>query len=124
MKDYTNKTIGYLKGKAQSTFNAWIRVRDAELPCISCGRHSTLQAGHFYSSGHFKSLSFNEDNVHGQCVRCNHFLSGNLIQYRESLIKKIGIERVKKLDYLSKQRGANKLNRFYLIEIIENYEQH
>lgn len=113
------KTID-LKKKAQILFNKFIRTRDSGLTCISCGA-SVQQAGHFYSAGKFNALRFNEDNVHGQCIKCNYYEHGNLIKYRAGLIKKIGIERVERLDFLASNRSASKNDRFLYLEVIEKY---
>ena len=113
-------TLSKLTTKAQVKFNSFIRKRDEGQPCISCGKFRELQAGHFYSAGHHSHMRFNEDNVHGQCKSCNYFLSGNLIEYRKNLIKKIGAERVEKLDRIAATRG--KINRFFVLEIIEKYK--
>jgi hypothetical protein len=43
-------------------------------------------------------LRFDEINVHLQCAPCNTYLSGNLIQYRKGLTKKIGIAMVEWLE--------------------------
>ena len=84
---------------AQKVFNTYIRQRDKGLPCISCGTNSgQFHAGHYRSVGSTPELRFNEDNVHGQCATCNNYLSGNLIEYRKNLIKKIGVERVEFLE--------------------------
>jgi len=123
---YSKKSYAELKKKAVNVFNSWIRNRDRNLGCISCGSFNQIQAGHYYSAGHYELLRFNEDNVHSQCLRCNYFLSGNLTHYRENLIKKIGIERVEMLDELAKvskrQRGKVQ-DRFMLIEILEKYSK-
>jgi len=81
---------------AQAAFNAFIRERDAALPCISCGRHHTgaYDAGHYRSVGAQPALRFHEDNVHKQCVPCNQHKSGNAVEYRLGLIARIGAERV------------------------------
>lgn len=82
--------------EAQQAFNAFIRERDKDLPCISCGRHHNGQyhAGHYLSVGSTPELRFNELNVHKQCSVCNNHLSGNHIKYRSSLIKRIGEDHV------------------------------
>jgi len=123
IQKYTNKTIPQLIKLADKYFHAWIRKRDAGLPCISCGAYNTSDASHFYSAGHYPALRFNSDNVHLACKRCNLFLSGNLIEYRKNLIKKIGIERVEKLDFLVavSKRNSFKWERFSLIEKIIYY---
>jgi hypothetical protein len=86
--------------EAQTAFNAYIRARDADLPCISCGRYHTGQwhAGHFLSRGARPELAMHEDNCHKQCAPCNTHLSGNLVLYRVNLIQKIGLDRVEWLE--------------------------
>ncbi|MES2395638.1 MAG: recombination protein NinG [Bacteroidota bacterium] len=84
----------------QKVFNTFIRLRDAGLPCISCKTTKKViyAAGHFHPTT-YSYLRFNEDNVHLQCnEHCNRQKRGNLSEYRPALIKKIGIERVEKLD--------------------------
>lgn len=122
IQKYQKATTASLKKRAQTVFNAWIRERDKGQPCISCGNTTELQAGHYYSAGHFPQLRFNEDNVHGQCLRCNYFVCGNLTPYRVNLEKKIGAERLATLDALSRQRGVNHSNRFFYIEILNRYK--
>ena len=94
------KSKGDWLALAQKAFNAYIRARDQNEPCISCGRHFTClaTAGHFLTVGARPEHRFNKDNCHRQCVRCNHFLSGNVAQYRLNLIKKIGLERVESME--------------------------
>ena len=86
--------------EAQTAFNAWIRVRDEGLPCISCGRHHQGQwhAGHYLSTGARPELRFTESNVHRQCAPCNTHLSGNAVLYRIGLIHRIGSETVEWLE--------------------------
>lgn len=85
---------------AQTAFNAYIRERDKDLPCVSCGRHHQGQyhAGHYRSVAAASQLRFNEDNVHKQCQPCNTHKSGNAIEYRINLVKRIGIEKVEQLE--------------------------
>jgi len=80
----------------QHAFNAWVRARDAALPCISCGRHHEGQyhAGHYRTVGANPELRFEPLNVWKQCAPCNNHLSGNLINYRISLLQRIGEEKV------------------------------
>jgi hypothetical protein len=93
------KTKAELIKKTQKVFNEFIRLRDKDLPCISCGKHRPMyHAGHYRSTGSHPELRFNEDNCHKQCPHCNLFKSGNLIDYRINLIKKIGEPRVEVLE--------------------------
>ena len=123
-KKLNTKSVAQLRAIAVRHFHKFIRNRDNDLPCISCGKYTTLQAGHFYSAGNNPSVRFNELNVHGQCKRCNYFLSGNLLPYRENLIKKIGKENFDKITLnveMSKKFGY-KWDRLNLIDIIEKYK--
>lgn len=122
IQKYSKATTSTLKAKAIRVFNAWIRKRDEGKPCISCGKYSTLQAGHFKSAGRANHLRFNEDNVHGQCVHCNYFEQQSDTLYRKNLIEKIGIERVEKLDQLAAIKAPQKDDRFLFISIIEKYK--
>lgn len=87
-------------GRAQAAFNKWIKLRDKDEPCISCGVTVSPQwdCGHYLSRGSNPALRFDEDNCHKQCVKCNNYLSGNAIHYRIGLVKKIGLERVERLE--------------------------
>lgn len=86
--------------EAQAAVNQYVRLRDQDQPCISCQRHHTGQyhAGHYRSVGAMPSLRFNLWNIHKQDSACNAQLSGNLIEYRINLVKKLGIERVQWLE--------------------------
>ena len=83
--------------EAQDAFNAWIRQRDAGQPCISCGTTADVQycAGHYRTVGACPELRFEPLNVHRQCNKnCNLERSGNIVEYRIRLVKKIGADAV------------------------------
>ncbi|WP_085599748.1 MULTISPECIES: recombination protein NinG [unclassified Pseudomonas] len=82
--------------EAQSVFNEWVRLRDAHLPCISCGRHHDGQyhAGHYRTVGANPEIRFEPLNAWKQCAPCNTHLSGNLVNYRLSLLQRIGAEKL------------------------------
>lgn len=87
--------------EAQASFNAVIRERDKDLPCISCGTTADVQyaAGHYRTTASCPELRFDPLNVHKQCNRnCNMGKSGNIGAYRIGLIAKIGIEAVEWLE--------------------------
>ena len=114
------KTIPQLLIQAQKVFNAWIRNRDKDCSCISCSTGRVEQAGHYLSQGHHGHLRFNEINNNGQCVRCNLYLHGNLINYRSGLIKKYGEQKVLLLE--SNAHKVKKWTRFELECIINQYK--
>lgn len=91
----------------QIAFNAWVRERDALLPCISCGRHhqGKYDAGHYRTVGSNPALRFEPLNCHRQCSPCNTQLSGNIVNYRIALVKRIGVEAV---DWLEGPHEAKK----------------
>lgn len=93
-KDYLNDL--------QAIFNTFIRLRDKPQPCISCNSNLPYKydAGHFFSVGLYPELRFNENNCHAQCIYCNQHNHGNLIKYREGLIKRIGLDQFEKLESL------------------------
>lgn len=94
------KTLSDHLKDTQAVVNAYIRERDKDLPCISCNRHhkGQYQAGHYRSIGAAPQLRFNEDNINKQCTACNNHKSGNAVEYRINLVKKIGQKRVEALE--------------------------
>ena len=94
------KTRSQWLKEAQVEFNKYIRERDSDLPCISCGRFHTgsYDAGHYRSTGAAPQLRFDEANCHKQCVPCNQFKSGNAIEYRIGLVQRIGLGEVERLE--------------------------
>jgi hypothetical protein len=113
-------TLPKLLAKTQVIFNAWIRERDKNNGCISCGGEVN-HAGHYYSQGHYSSLRFNPINVNGQCIKCNTYMHGNLINYRKGLIKKYGPEVVENLENTAEVHKVYKWDRLDLELIITNY---
>lgn len=93
------ETVQDLVKAAQLVFNKFIRLRDKDELCISCKQiPKKVNAGHFYNANNHWNVRFDEDNVHVQCERCNSYLSGNLIEYRQNLLNKIGLERFGQLE--------------------------
>jgi len=87
--------------EAQTAFNAYIRFRDRNVPCISCGRWTgegsyggNWDCSHYRSVGSAPHLRFHQWNAHKSCVKCNRWLSGNISDYRVALVWKIGQPKV------------------------------
>ena len=121
IKKYEKYSVAQLLKKCQTVFNKFIRERDKDLPCISCGTGIGANAGHYLSQGHHSALRFNEVNTNGQCIRCNLFLSGHLIGYRKGLIKRYGEAKVLELEAMPKT--AYKWDKYTLILKIEDYKE-
>ena len=102
-REYKSNDKSLQKEIAQKTFNTYIRMRDKDLPCISCGTTNPIQyhASHYIAVGKCKHLRFNLWNVHKSCSVCNSWKSGNLMEYRPRLIEKIGLDKVLHLEKVS-----------------------
>jgi len=121
-REFNQKDVKVLKELGQKLFNQFIRLRDKDLSCISCGTTKDIQyhAGHYKPQGGFGYLRFNELNVHKQCSVCNNHRSGNLVPYRIALIKKISLEAVEKLE---QPNQIKKWTTEELQEVITTYKQ-
>lgn len=99
------KTIpDYIK-EAQHAFNAYIRARDADKPCICCGQPlgtgevgGAFDCGHYRSTGSASHLRFDERNAHAQRKVCNRWGAGRAVDYRIGLVARIGLEAVEALE--------------------------
>lgn len=119
------ETVGTLIKKLQKVFNEYVRIRDKDKPCISCGNYfDTKDAGHFYATSGYSGLRFDEDNVHGECARCNRFDESHLIGYAENLKVKIGESDYQALKERAEEykRSGVKWSRIELREKIEYYK--
>jgi hypothetical protein len=121
----SKKSLPQLKALAQLAFNAYIRERDKNLPCISCGQMKPLQAGHFYPVKTYDGLRYDEDNCHGECQYDNCFNDFHLVPYEKNLIKRIGEQRYKELEQRADNYKKNgyKWSKSELIDIIKKYQQ-
>lgn len=89
------KSIAQLKKDLDKVFNKYIRGRDGDygdvgwFVCISCNEakpSGQMHAGHFYAAT-FTATRWDERNVNGQCVGCNTFRHGNLLEYRKGIVR-------------------------------------
>lgn len=123
------KKIPQLIAAAQKEFNAYIRERDLEQPCICCGRTtddkdlltgSRWDAGHYRSTGSASHLRFHEDNCHRQLVRCNRHGAGRAVDYRIGLVGRIGLAAVESLEASNQ---PHKWERDELVAIRDTYRK-
>lgn len=91
--------------EAQAAFNAFIRERDKNQPCICCGQPlGSGEVGGSYDCGHYRSvgsaphLRFDESNAHAQRKQCNRWGAGRAVDYRLGLIRRIGLSDVEDLE--------------------------
>lgn len=121
-KKQTVIRISDLKKQVQRVFNKYIRLRDKDLPCISCQKRvESGDCGHYIAQGSSGFLRYNEDNCNFQCQGCNRFKHGDLINYRIGLIAKIGEKRVKWLE--ENRFKSHKWSREELENLLTTYQQ-
>jgi hypothetical protein len=98
----------------------YARLRDRHDGCISCNKpanwHGQWHGSHFRPAGNFKAVALNTWNIHKSCSECNACKSGNLIEYQDKLIKKIGLERV---EWLKSQNQAYR----HSVKYLERYKR-
>ena len=94
------RSLATLKRGLDKVFSLWIRRRDGDTKgygkCVTCGKHSLLQASHFIPRQHL-SVRWDGRNVHGACAHCNCWLHGNLINYTLFMQKTYGQDVVDEL---------------------------
>ena len=122
MKEELKTISDYIK-EAQKWGNRFVRLRDKEQGCISCGTPLTgkYDAGHFFSAGGHGSVRFDVRNIHAQCVYCNQYEHGNLYNYHKALLTKIGSEEFNKME--AKSKGVHKWNKEELENIIKEFKE-
>jgi len=121
------ETVQELMKKAQEIFNKFIRLRDKNKPCVSCGKTlvGKYDCGHYHSSGNHKNVTFDEKNCHAQCVHCNGYLHGNLLNYQIGIAERIGAYELTELngrshlDYKPTREELRQLMKHYKEKISE-----
>ena len=116
------KTQRELLKAAQSAVNRYVRLRDQGRPCISCEKDLTgvsCDAGHYRSVGSAPHLRFYTLNINAQCKKCNHWLSGNVVEYRHGMI---GIYGQKKVTEIESMYYTRKYDKAYLIRLTKVFK--
>jgi hypothetical protein len=120
------KTARERMPETQRFFNQFIRARDFDKPCISCGKYfdnpifgGAYDCGHYLGVGARPDLRFDEANAHRQCKSCNggagQYARKNYTvnqAYRINLIERIGLAEVERLEGPGKPKHytADELN--------------
>ena len=123
-KKKINDTVPSWTKKAQAAFNEYIRLRDHDKPCVSCGKYDCdlttnsvrggkWDCGHYRSVGACPELRFEPLNAHKQCKRCNGPLSGNHVEYRFGIAARLTAEQ------LAWVEGPHKPKRYKVDELKE-----
>ena len=133
VRDLRANDRSYRLAQAQMWFNKFIRLRDRNENCISCGKtdyeiENTIggkwDCGHFRSVGSCPELRFEEKNAYKQCKSCNggsgKYTRKNYTvsqEYEERLAKRVGQDIV---DWLN---GPHKAKHYTIDDLwkIERY---
>ena len=108
--------------KLDKVFSLFVRLRDNGV-CYTCGKRGDIkqmQAGHYISRS-CMALRWHEANVHCQCYSCNVCKHGDLITYRERLVKDYGQSAIEELEskrYITYKHSIEDLEK--LIDFYKN----
>lgn len=103
----------------------YARLRDAKLPCISCGSDYSVEfhGGHLWKAEIWRGIVLEEINVNKQCKKCNVYLDGNELMYVEGFLKKYGQDKFNELYLKAKATKDYKWERAELAEKINYYKE-
>lgn len=111
------------KKAAWGWLSLWIRRKAADengyVKCVTCGamKHwKEIHAGHFIPKKRGLSVYFVEKNIHPQCVSCNMWNGGMLIEYTRFMELTYGKDCVDRLLELSKTKKPMRLADYEEIE--------
>jgi hypothetical protein len=100
------QSLEQVRQKCLKAFQLLRRLEEADengyCTCISTGKreeYQKLDGGH-YISRRCRATELEHDNVWPQSKYANQYLGGDTLNYRDSLIRKIGLERVERLENL------------------------
>lgn len=120
-----------LKRDTWNAFSRYIRVRDCLKTtgtteagkCFTCGfitEYRHLQAGHFIP-GRKNAYLYDEEQVHGQCMKCNLWLKGNWVPYYQNMIAEFGKEKVEAM--IAKKYEVKRYTEVDLISLKAQYDE-
>lgn len=96
-----------IRERCMKTFQQLRRLEEANdegyVTCISCGRRllwSEAQGGHYVSRS-CRATEIEKDNIWPQCPKCNGLLNGNVVMYRMHLVRRIGEDRVRRIENMA-----------------------
>jgi hypothetical protein len=99
-KELMTRTQWY--AKLQRIVNQYVRWRDRDEPCCTCGttnQNIKYDAGHFIAQKIADPRRFELTNIHKQCsVKCNVYGAGKRKEYRDFIISKYGQDHLEWLE--------------------------
>lgn len=87
------KSMAKLKKELDAVFSKYVRQINPPI-CYTCGKTNvTLQCGHFIPR-QYLATRWDLTNCRSQCVGCNLFGNGQILDFEENLIRDVGAEKV------------------------------
>lgn len=83
-----DKSMAKLKKELDRLFSIYIRKKYPEY-CYTCGKRGVLQNGHFVPR-QYLATRWEEKNCRPQCIGCNIFGNGQILEFEERLKKELG----------------------------------
>jgi hypothetical protein len=124
MKSFAKSKKIKLKSVAKLHAELWCLkseyIRRTEDKCYTCDAIHEWKLDHAGHFEHGQSLDFIDNNIHRQCVRCNHRLSGNLGVYAIRLDKQFGVGTAERLH--NEKYKLHKYSRSWYEEQILEYK--
>ena len=97
-----NKTLGDYKKELQIKINKIVRLIDFNCKCLACGTNEgKFDASHFRGVQAWDNLRYNLFNIYSGCAQCNTYRGGNLIKFREGIVKEFGNDIINYMDDLN-----------------------
>lgn len=107
------QSLEQIRQKCLKQFQLLRRLEEADefgyCTCISTGKriyYKDLDGGHLISR-RCRATELESDNVWPQSKYANQYLSGDYLNYRDNLVKKIGLDRVERLEDLQRAWQGN-----------------
>ena len=113
--------------KAWKLQSEYSRRKDADfkgmVPCITCGtvKHwKEMHAGHFFHGSKQRPISYDDRNIHAQCVSCNTYKGGMRDAYSVRVKNRYGPEVLDELEALKHQ--GKEMKHLELVVLITSLE--
>lgn len=126
IKKKSTTPLAQIKSELMELTKKFIKLRDGPT-CWTCGEKGLV--GKNFHGGHFIPdstggviLRYDEFNIHPQCLRCNHFLSGNQAEYYIRMVKEYGQEFVDEM-FRKKHQDTTKWGMQDYRDKIEYYKE-
>ena len=122
MKD---KSIAQLIQVCQTKFNAFVRLRDEGMGCISCGAPDPTDAGHLFKKSTRPAMRFVPEACFLQCRKCNSLHDGNYDEFCKGIAARHGVEYLTNVIQMANEsrRVNHKWSKSELLELIRNFDE-